>query len=73
MKLTINGQSERIDKDTLTVVGLLAYKEVSMPDMVSVEHNGIILDRDTFATTQVKDGDDIEFLYLMGGGSSDAF
>ena len=39
-----------------------------MPDMVSVEHNGDILDRDKFDSTQVKEADQVEFLYFMGGG-----
>ena len=39
-----------------------------MPEMVSVEYNGEMLERDTFDTTQVKEGDSVEFLYFMGGG-----
>ena len=39
-----------------------------MPEMVSVEYNGDILDRDKFEKTQIKEGDEIEFLYFMGGG-----
>jgi sulfur carrier protein len=39
-----------------------------MPDMVSVELNGTILDRGSFESTTVKDGDKLEFLYFMGGG-----
>ena len=39
-----------------------------MPEMVSVEYNGEILDRENFDSTAVKDGDEIEFLYFMGGG-----
>jgi len=33
-----------------------------------VELNGEILERESFATTPVKDGDEVEFLYFMGGG-----
>jgi len=36
--------------------------------MVSVEHNGTIIDRKNYGTTVVKDGDTLEFLYFMGGG-----
>ena len=39
-----------------------------MPEMVSVELNGDILDRDAFATTQLSNDDEVEFLYFMGGG-----
>jgi sulfur carrier protein len=47
---------------------LLADQKVKMPDMVSVELNGDILDRSSFESTTIKDGDKMEFLYFMGGG-----
>ena len=68
MKLMINGESEIIDEDSLTISQLLVLKNVKMPDMVSVELNGDILDRDVFDATFVKDNDAVEFLYFMGGG-----
>ena len=36
--------------------------------MVSVELNGDILDREAFDSTNLKDDDQVEFLYFMGGG-----
>ena len=59
---------ETLDEESLTVSGLLSKKDVKMPDMVTVEYNGDILDRDAFSTTQLSDNDTIEFLYFMGGG-----
>ena len=53
----------------MSITKLLELKDVKMPDMVSVEYNGDILERDAFATTQVQEGDEIEFLYFMGGGA----
>tara|TARA_A100001015_G_C15030116_1_gene732724 strand:+ start:388 stop:597 length:210 start_codon:yes stop_codon:yes gene_type:complete len=69
MNITLNGNEKSIDKDQLTVTELLAHENVDMPEMVSVEYNGDILDRDQFATTNVKEGDKVEFLYFMGGGA----
>ena len=71
MKLTINGNDETLEAASLTVTELLAAKDVKMPDMVSVELNGDILDRDAFDSTTVNDGDAVEFLYFMGGGRYD--
>ena len=68
MKIQINGENETIDKNNITVSDLLLLKEVKMPEMVSVELNGDILDREMFSTTHLKDNDEIEFLYFMGGG-----
>ena len=39
-----------------------------MPEMVSVELNGDILDRGIFETTILKEDDKVEFLYFMGEG-----
>lgn len=68
MKLQINGEAETIEKESITISDLLAYKEVKMPEMVSVELNGDILDREAFDSTNLKDDDQVEFLYFMGGG-----
>ncbi len=68
MKIKLNGEEATLDKESITISELLALKDVKMPDMVSVEYNGDILDRDKFDATQVKEGDQVEFLYFMGGG-----
>ncbi len=68
MELTINGKIENIDKEKLTITELLKLKDVQMPDMVSVELNGEIIDRKDYETTELKNSDTIEFLYFMGGG-----
>jgi sulfur carrier protein len=36
--------------------------------MVAVEVNDKVLDRDHFATTHLHEGDQVEFLFYMGGG-----
>ena len=68
MELKINGEKENIEKENLTISELLKIKDVKMPEMVSVEHNGEMLERDQFDTVKVGAGDEIEFLYFMGGG-----
>ena len=68
MKLQINGEKEQVDSDSITITDLLKLKKVKMPEMVSVELNGDILDRDAFDTTNLKEDDEVEFLYFMGGG-----
>lgn len=68
MNLQINGEKESFDKESLTISELLTLKDVKMPDMVSVELNGDILDRENFASTQLNENDEVEFLYFMGGG-----
>ena len=68
MTLTINGKREVLASDRLTVVELLKLKDVVLPEMVSVQVNGTILDRSDYGSTTVRDNDTVEFLYFMGGG-----
>ena len=69
MKLQINGREDTIDRPALSVVELLELKDVENPDMVSVQLNGKILGREAFGNTKIADGDQVEFLYFMGGGA----
>ena len=69
MNLTVNGKPATISgSETLNIPALLSELKVAQPEYVTVELNGDILDRESFDTTTVKNGDTIEFLYFMGGG-----
>ena len=70
MKIAVNGK-ETDCGDNLTISELLIEQKVKMPEMVSVEINGQILRRGEFDTTVLNEGDKVEFLYFMGGGSAD--
>lgn len=67
MRISVNG--EQIDcGNGLTVSELLTEQKVKMPEMVSVEVNGEILRREAFEKTALRENDNVEFLYFMGGG-----
>jgi len=65
MRVTINGKTEEVLGST--VLEILNAKDVS-PQMVAVELNSKMLERDELSSTVVKDGDAIELLFYMGGG-----
>ncbi len=67
MRSLINGK-EAETAEKLTLSELLAERKVKWPDMVSVELNGAIVERDSFPTTALSEPDRLEFLYFMGGG-----
>jgi len=69
MNIVVNGKNTDTTDD-LTVSRLLIEENVKMPEMVSVELNGQILKRGDFETTTLKNDDQVEFLYYMGGGSA---
>lgn len=67
MRIKVNDKDVEL-ADNTSITALLVVQNVKMPDMVSVELNGEILDRKAFETTALKTGDKVEFLYFMGGG-----
>lgn len=66
MQITINGKPEEMQAGT--VMDVLKQKDID-PHMVAVELNTQIVERDRLATTNVQDGDKVEFLFYMGGGA----
>lgn len=73
MNIKINGKNETAAKESLSIAELLVINKVDMPDMVTVELNGTILDRNQYKTFFLKEGDAVEFLYFMGGGQEQDF
>ena len=66
MQITINGKPEEVQAGT--VMDVLKQKDID-PHMVAVELNTQIVERDRLSTTNVQDGDTVEFLFYMGGGA----
>lgn len=66
MQITINGKPEEMQAET--IMDILKQKDID-PHMVAVELNTQIVDRDRLETTNVQDGDAVEFLFYMGGGA----
>ena len=66
MNLTINGESRNSTAATLTaLVEQLGMK----PDRVAVELNREIVRREAWPQTRLKDGDQLEIVHFVGGGS----
>lgn len=68
MNITVNGKEETFAQESMTIEVLLKKANVEMPDQVSVQLNGNFVDRKTYASTQVKEGNEVDFLYFLGGG-----
>ena len=67
-KLIVNGEDQEVQLPA-TVADLIKQKNVAQPDMVSVQVNEEFVDREEFATLQLNEGDEVDFLYFMGGGA----
>jgi len=67
--LQINGRRVELEGPT----ALLTYLEklgVS-PRAVAVEHNGTIIERSGYADAKLDDGDVVEIVRMVGGGTSE--
>ena len=67
MKLVINGEEQHMD-GPVTLQGLVEQLGMK-PDRVAVELNRVIVSRDQWPVTPLKDSDRLEIVHFVGGGS----
>ena len=66
--IKFNGKAQEL-VNPVSLTELIKINNVAQPSMVSVQLNGNFVVREDFDTTLLKDGDEVDFLYFMGGGS----
>ena len=66
--IAVNGKKQEIKED-LSVLELIEQNNVAQPEMVSVQVNENFVTREDYPTLQLSEGDQVDFLYFMGGGS----
>ena len=66
LSLTVNGETRRT---TAATIADLVIELGLKPEKVAVEHNGAIAPRSTLATAALADGDTLEIVHFVGGGS----
>lgn len=69
MKITVSGETKDV-ADGITVTELMEQEKVETPEYVSVSVNEEFISRGDFSSTKLNEGDTVEFLYFMGGGSA---
>lgn len=67
MKLNIAGNTKEYPEGT-TVAQLIEAEKVEMPLYVTVTINDDFVETADREVRQLHDGDNVEFLYFMGGG-----
>ena len=68
MKVTIAGHVKDI-AEGITLAQLVIDEKVENPEYVTVTVNDEFVENHDLANVVVKENDNIEFLYFMGGGS----
>lgn len=67
MEIIVAGEKKQV-KDAISVAELIIEEKVETPQYVTVSLNDEFIRSEAFETTQLKEGDSVEFLYFMGGG-----
>jgi len=67
MTITVAGEKKEY-KEGLTLPELIEIENVETPEYVTVSINDEFVLTENKASTVLKEGDSVEFLYFMGGG-----
>ena len=67
-KIILNGEPQEVNLP-INVAQLIADNNVLQPEMVSVQVNEEFAEREDWDKIQLKEGDQVDFLYFMGGGA----
>jgi sulfur carrier protein len=65
--VTVNGKPQEVENST-TLTKLIALNGITQPDMVSVQLNEEFILKENYDSIVLQDGDNIDFMYFMGGG-----
>jgi len=67
MKILLNKREESFTGDSITVTEMLMLKKFTFR-MRIIKINGILVSKDKYDSTLIREGDDVQMLYLMSGG-----
>ena len=67
MTITVTGVKKEA-ADGLTLAQLVVDERVETPEYVTASVNDVFVSSSSFEDTVLKDGDNVEFIYFMGGG-----
>lgn len=67
-KIILNGETQEVELP-ISLTELIKQNKVQQPEMVSVQLNDEFVDRNDWDSLQIKEGDIVDFLYFMGGGT----
>lgn len=68
MIIKVAGEKKEYAEGT-TIAQLIEAENVENPEYVTVTINDEFVERDSFPTYAIKEADEVEFLYFMGGGA----
>lgn len=70
MNVKVNGKERTFDKGQVSIEDLLKIDDIDRPEMVNVQLNGEFIKKESYGSTHLNEGDEIDFLYFLGGGNT---
>jgi thiamine biosynthesis protein ThiS len=67
MNIILNNNNEAFEAETLSITELLALKKFTFK-MLIIKINGNLVKQENYASSFIKDGDDVMVLHLISGG-----
>lgn len=67
MKIILNNRNEGFNTDVLTVESLLKIKNYTFK-MLVIKINGVLIKKDKYTETEIKEGDNVTVLHMISGG-----
>jgi len=67
LKINLNNRPETFDADELTISEIMQRKSFQFKLLV-VKLNGALIDKNDYASTVVREGDDLMIIHLVSGG-----
>ena len=68
MRLKVNSVNSNEYKDVITIQVLLDYKHIEAVPWLVISVNGVFVHKDKFKTHVLNDKDEVEMIYVRGGG-----
>lgn len=67
-QIIVNDEKQEVTLP-LTLAELIKINKVFQPEMVTIQVNEEFVEREDYEKIQLKEGDRVDFLYFMGGGT----
>ena len=67
MKINLNNRPEAFDANELSISEIMQYKSFQFKLLV-VKLNGVLIDKNDYGSTLVREGDDLMIIHLVSGG-----
>lgn len=67
MRIILNNREENFEEEIMSVSEMLDIKKFTFR-MRIIKLNGVLVPKDAYETTFIRNGDNVQMLYLMSGG-----